>query len=108
MAIAGPTTDHKEIKRWAESKNAVPVETLPHVVDSEPASLRFMLLAQVPDHSDVRRISWEEFFVKFDNLGLTFVYDDDSTGYNEILQVEEKSPHRQGNYGPLATRSVAN
>ena len=93
MAIAGPTTNHKEIRRWAERKNAIPVEMLPHMVDSEPALLRFMLSAQLQDHPDVRRISWEDFFAKFDGLGLTFVYDNDSTGYNEILQIEASSPH---------------
>ena len=37
---------------------------------------------------------------KFDALGLTFVYDNGATGYNEILQVEEKSPYRHSAYRP--------
>jgi hypothetical protein len=95
MPIVGPTTDHTAIRRWADSNHAVPIEVLPHEVDSEPALLRFMIAEQAKDHSDVRLIAWEDFFVKFDCLGLSFVYDDDSTGYNELLQVEERSPYNQ-------------
>jgi hypothetical protein len=100
MSIIGPTTDHAEIRRWAESKGAVPTEVLPHVLDSEPALLRIMFAEQARDLADVRIIAWEEFFVKFDGLGLTFVYDDDRGGYNEILQNEEKSPYRHPKYRP--------
>jgi len=93
MPIIGPTTDHSEIRRWANSNHAVPTEVLPHDIDSAPALLRFMLAEQTKDRRDVRLISWEEFFLKFDSLGLALVYDDDSSGYNEILQIEERAPH---------------
>lgn len=100
MAIIGPTTNHKEIHRWAESQSAVPAEVLPHIVDSEPALLRFMLKAQIRDHLNIREISWEEFFAKFDALGLTFVYDNELTGYNEILQREDESAYRHPEHLP--------
>jgi hypothetical protein len=100
MAITGPTTDHTEIRRWAEFNGAVPTEVLPHILDSEPARLRMMLAEQALDHENVRIIAWEDFFVKFDGLGLTFVYDNDRAGYNEILQNEEKSPYRHPKYRP--------
>ena len=93
MAIAGPTTDHSEIRRWAERHGAVPVEVLPLDVDSEPALLRLMLKLQIVDRPNVRAINWEEFFLKFDALGLALVYDD-STGNNEILQRDEQNPYR--------------
>ena len=95
MPVIGPVTDHAEIRRWANTNNAVPTEVLPHEIDSEPALIRLMLAEQAKDRSDVRLIDWEEFFLKFDSLGLSFVYDDDSTGYNEILQIEELSPYRK-------------
>ena len=94
MPIIGPVTDHTEIRRWADANHAVPTEVLPHEIDSEPALIRLMLAEHAKDRKDVRMIDWEEFFLKFDSLGLSFVYDDDSTGYNEILQIEEKSPYR--------------
>jgi len=52
-----------------------------------------VLPEQAADLANVHLISWEEFFVKFDGLGLSFVYDDEPTGYNEILQIEENSPY---------------
>ena len=98
MAALEPTTDHEEIRVWAERNNAVPTERLPHIVDGEPAILHFSLQEQANDRSDVRLISWEEFFLKFDELGLTFVYDEGASGQNEILQIEEKSPYRPPAY----------
>ena len=96
MPIKGPTTNHVEIRAWAEAHCAVPAEVLPHVVDSEPALLRMVLSDQFgPDRPNLRQLSWDEFFVKFDWLGLTFVYDAE---YNEILQIEEKSPYRHPVY----------
>ena len=57
MSATGPTTDHKEIRRWAERHKAVPTELLPHVLDSEPALLRFVLAEQVRDHADLRMLT---------------------------------------------------
>lgn len=68
--------------------------SLPRIVDSEPVTLRLMLDEQASNHLNVRHISWDEFFLKFEALSLTFVYDDDSTGYNKILQIEEQFPYR--------------
>ena len=100
MPILGPTSDHAKIRYWATANRAIPAEVLPHIVDGEPAVLRLMLADQVAVHTDIRVISWDEFFVKFDSLGLTFVYDDEPTGYNEILQLEEKSPYRRSKDRP--------
>ena len=101
MAISEPTTDHQEILDWAALNNAVPTEQLPQIVDGEPQVLRFMLKEQAQDHKNVRLISWEEFFLKFDELGLTFVYDEGTSGDNEILQIEERSPYRPRGYRPV-------
>lgn len=98
MPLSEPTTDHFEIQHWAEIRGAVPVEVLPQTLDSEPAILRLMLKEQARQQSDVRIISWDEFFVKFDELGLTLVYDSGPTGYNEILQIESRSPYRHPEY----------
>ena len=98
MATTGPTTDHEEIRGWAEQHQIVPVELFPHIVDHEPASLRLIFGRMAKDRKDLRPITWEEFFTRFDALGLTFIYDNDSTGQNEILQIENKSPYRNPEY----------
>ena len=100
MAASEPTTDHQEILDWATRNNAVPTEKLPQIVDGEPGVLRFMIREQAEDHKDIRLISWEEFFLKFDALGLSFVYDKGTSGDNEILQIEERSPYRTRYYRP--------
>ena len=98
MATTGPTTNHEEIRGWAEQNQIVPVELFPHIVDHEPASLRLIFGHSATARPDLRRISCEEFFTRFDALGLTFVYENDSTGQNEILQIENKSPYRNPEY----------
>ena len=95
MPISGPTTDHALIRRWADRHQFVPAEKLPGRVDGEPAELRFVSAAQAETRKDVRIIAWADFFAKFDQHGLALVYDDDSTGYNEVLQVENRSPYRR-------------
>ena len=98
MPTLGPTTNHEEIRLWAESRAAVPTELLPHRFDGEPAALQIMASAAALGREDVRLISWEEFFCKFDELALTLVYDDGLNCQNEILQIEERSPYRHPNY----------
>ncbi len=105
MAILGPTRNHEEIRRWAEANRFCPAERLPARVDGEPAELTLASATQLKTHQERRSISWEDFFCRFDLHGLAFVYDDDSTGYNEILQVEQQSPYRHPEHKP---RSIEN
>jgi hypothetical protein len=93
MPIGGPTVDHGEIRAWAERHGVVPTEILPCHVDHEPTLLQLMVAREVRDRPDVRMISWNEFFLRFDMLGLAFVYDDSREGYNELLQRDELAPH---------------
>ena len=95
MAISGPTSDHIEIRRWAEKHHSVPGEKLPSRVDGEPTELHLIRASEAAKQQEKRVISWDDFFARFDQHGLAFVDDDDSTGYNEILQIEEKSPYRR-------------
>ena len=82
-----------EVRHGARKHNAIPVEVLPDHVDSEPATLR-LLTPEQARHPGHTVLSSDQFFVKFDELGLTFVYDEDTTGYNELLQGESRSPYR--------------
>ena len=101
MATAGPTTNHDEIRGWAEQHQIVPVELFPHMVDHEPSSLRLLPRRAAKERKDLLPLSWDDFFTRFDALGLTFVYDDDSTGANELLQIESKSAYRNPAYTPV-------
>ena len=72
-----PTSDHAEIRRWAKLHGAHPAERLPQRVDSEEPvlALIFHRGSQTPDN--VIPISWEDFFERFDRLGLSFLGTDD-------------------------------
>ena len=90
--MTGPTTDHEEIRRWAQAHNAVPAEVHPRKFDSEPAVLRF-LFGNAPAQADtLEAVTWEHFFALFDLMGLSLVYDSDNT--YELLQIEAKSVYR--------------
>jgi hypothetical protein len=101
MPIAGPTTNHEEIRVWAQKHHAVPTEILPAHLNHEPLVLRMMFPQMAADRSDIRVLTWDEFFAKFDLLGLTFVYDSDRAGYNELLQIDGKNPYRSSRDQPI-------
>jgi hypothetical protein len=101
MPIVGPTTDHSEIRYWAKKHHAVPAEILPQIMNHEPMVLRMMLPQMAADRKDVRVLTWEEFFAKFDLLGLTFVYEDNNSGYNELLQIDSRNPYRSSLDQPI-------
>lgn len=89
--MLGPTTDHEEIRRWANTVGAKPAEVSPNIFDGEPAILRFVF-GSVLAGAEFRVISWDNFFALFDAMGLALVYDE-SPQY-QLLQVEEKSAYR--------------
>ena len=66
MAMCGPTTNHDEIRRWAKLQSAIPCEILPYVHDSEPAVLRFAFDAAPEDQTEIKPITWDQFFALFD------------------------------------------
>ena len=70
MATIGPTTDHDEIRGWAEQHKIGPVEMFSHIVDHEPSSLRLMFKRSAEGRKDLLPISWEEFFSGSMRLGL--------------------------------------
>lgn len=71
MADKKTTTDHDEIRRWAEERGGRPALAREH----EPLGLRI----EFPEdrESGLLLISWEEFFEKFDEDNLVFLYRDE-------------------------------
>ena len=90
--MGGPTTNHQEIQSWAHARNALPAEVLPRKYDGEPAMLRFVF-GHLPVEAEMfEHITWENFFALFDLMGLSLVYDGESS--YELLQIEAKSVYR--------------
>jgi hypothetical protein len=69
------TTDHDEIKKWVEARQGKPATVQRTESGDEPGVLRI----DFPGYSgagSLVEISWEDFFQKFDEKNLAFLYQD--------------------------------
>lgn len=71
------TTDHDEIRRWAEERDAVPAIVRDPHDDEGPRLLRFDIAGRGAGE-ELQRISWEEFFDIFDDERLAMVYQEET------------------------------
>jgi len=76
MAEAKTTTDHNEIRGWVEERGGFPASVKGTGDGNDPGLMRI----DYPGFSGeerLQRISWEEFFAKFDSENLAFLYQDE-------------------------------
>ena len=66
-------TDHEEIRRWAEERNARPARVKGTGGGNDPGLLRLDFPGYSGEES-LEPISWDEFFEIFDNNDLQFLY----------------------------------
>ena len=95
MALSKTTRDHDEIRRWAEARGAQPAE----VEGTERGGtgiLRFCF-PKAPNRNDsnLREISWDEFFEKFDSNDLELVYQErtaagEESNFNKLVHPTEE------------------
>lgn len=74
------TTDHDEIRRWVEERGGYPATVIGTQRDNDEAGV---LRIDYPGYSGagrLERISWDEFFEKFDQANLDFLYQDETKG----------------------------
>jgi hypothetical protein len=96
MALSKTTRDHEEIRRWAESRGAVPAEVASTHKKDEPGILRFEFPKAPNRHDDnLREISWDEFFKKFDENNLELVYQEKTadgkiSNFNKLVHPDEE------------------
>jgi hypothetical protein len=86
------TTDHDEIRRWAEERGGHPASVKGTAGGGEVGLLRIDFEGYGDEESLVR-ISWEEFFKKFDESNLAFLYQDqsasgDTSRFNKFINRE--------------------
>jgi hypothetical protein len=70
---AHQTTDHATIKRWAEQRDGRPATVEGTERGGEHAGL---LRIKFQDDDGLEEISWDDFFEKFDEEKLAFLYQD--------------------------------
>ncbi|MBI5671431.1 MAG: hypothetical protein HZC41_25855 [Chloroflexi bacterium] len=71
------TTDHKTIRKWIEERGGFPA-TVKSTKGKDDAGV---LRVDFPGYSggaSLERISWEDFFQKFDEARLAFLYQDET------------------------------
>lgn len=73
------TTDHAVIKKWAENRGAKPA-TVKGTGGNDIGVLRLMFPGYGEGRSQsLRGITWDEFFRKFDENNLAFIYQDETS-----------------------------
>jgi hypothetical protein len=81
MADAIQTQDHETIRHWTEQRGGHPA-TVTATKDAEEAGV---LRIDFPDYSGedtLEQISWHDFFEKFDQEDLTFLYQEETESGN--------------------------
>jgi hypothetical protein len=75
MTDAVTTTDHETIRQWVEDRNGKPASVPGTAKDDEDVGLlRIDFVENSGD--DLEQISWDEFFEKFEEQQLAFLYQD--------------------------------
>ena len=101
MSLSRTTTDHDEIRKWAEARGAVPSEVASTHKKNEPGILRFQFPGAPGENDDnLREISWEAFFEKFDENNLQLLYqektaDGEESNFNKLVHAEDSSSSRK-------------
>jgi hypothetical protein len=76
MSNAKVTTDHAKIRKWVESRHGVPVRVQNSATDVAALRIDFPERDEKDDEAESEELSWDEFFEKFDEKRLAFVYQD--------------------------------
>ena len=93
-ASARPLTEHDEIRRWAEERNAKPA----HVTRTGGTDDVGMIRLDFPGYSgseSLEEISWDEWFEKFDERNLA------------LLVQDETARGQKSNFNKLVSRDTA-
>ena len=77
QASSKVTTDHKKIKKWAEERDAKPCRVKGTGGKDDAGLLRLNFPGYAEEN--LEDISWDEFFEKFDEKDLAFLYQEEKT-----------------------------
>ena len=92
MSAAKVLTDHDEIRRWAEARDATPSAVLSTASEDDPGIIRL----DFPGYSGEGKlapISWDEWFEKFDESGLALLVQEKTadghiSNFNKLVKRE--------------------
>ena len=75
MSDAEKTTDHGTIRQWVEDRNGKPA-SVPGTGKGQDIGLLSIDFAEEDEDASLEEISWDEFFEKFEEKQLAFLYQD--------------------------------
>jgi hypothetical protein len=89
------TTDHDEIRRWAEERGGHPAAVESTGGDGDPGVLRIDF--DEPEER-LQEISWDEWFEKFDKENLAFLYQEETKdgGQSRFFKVVSRDRSEAG------------
>lgn len=98
--LSNTTTDHETIQRWAEERGGTPSEVFGTARGGERGIIRI----DFPGWSGegkLRPISWDDWFRKFDESNLAFVYEEETAGgqrsnFNKLVARETAAARARG------------
>lgn len=70
------TTDHEEIRRWAEKRGGRPARVIGATEDDGTGGIRIDFPGE-PAEEALEEISWTEFFERFERKKLAFCYQEE-------------------------------
>ncbi|RNI25958.1 hypothetical protein [Rufibacter latericius] len=85
---AKTTTDHDTIRKWAEARKGKPASVKGTGKGEEAGLLRINFPGYAEDN--LEDISWEEFFEKFEEKKLAFLYQDEKDSHFSKLVNRDK------------------
>jgi hypothetical protein len=105
------TTDHDEIRRWAEERGGWPAEVARTEREGQTGIIRIDFPGYTGEGS-LKRISWDEWFDKFDRSSLAFVYQEETSGgarsnFNKLVGRETAEARARGESKARRPRSAA-
>ena len=74
------TTDHDEIRKWVEDRGGVPACVESTGDENDAGILRIDFPDDKNENENLKTISWDEFFEKFDESKLAFLCQDETSG----------------------------
>lgn len=84
------TTDHDEIRRWVEDRGGHPATVSSTHASDDPGLIRIDFPGYSGEDS-LEEISWDDWFAKFDDNKLAFVYqeetaDGEKSNFNKLVK----------------------
>ena len=99
----GTTTDHDEIRRWAEARGAAP-SRVARTGNEDPGVDPGIIRLDFPGYSgagSLEPITWDEWFEAFEAGGLAFVHQDETaageeSNFNRLVKRETADARASG------------